>query len=56
MTNKDKLKKEIIKSNLSEDFKKQLISQIDKNEILEVVKILSRLFLLSSNIMDLFDD
>jgi len=56
MNYKNKLKKDIIQSNLSKDSKKQLISLLDKNMFIEVVKIFIGMLNLGSNIMDFFND
>ena len=50
------LKDEIVKSNLPDNVKKQLISSLNKNNIKEVVIVFLKLLNIGSNIIGLFDN
>ena len=54
--NKNILKDEIVKSNLPDNVKKQLISSLNKNNIKEVVIVFLKLLNIGSNIIGLFDN
>lgn len=56
MINKNILKDEIVKSNLPDNVKKQLISSLNKNNIKEVVIVFFKLLNIGSNIIGLFDN
>ncbi len=56
MINKNILKDEIVKSNLPDNVKKQLISSLNKNNIKEVIIVFLKLLNIGSNIIGLFDN
>lgn len=56
MINKNILKDEIVKSNLPDNVKKQLISSLNKNNIKEVIIVFFKLLNIGSNIIGLFDN